>query len=79
MLSISINQSGTAQRAFLTLPFAIFPGAATPDVWDFTNATLEKDAASGVPDRERALCLLSQGKMDESRAWFRRALYEPLG
>jgi tetratricopeptide (TPR) repeat protein len=27
-----------------------------------------------VTDRERALCLLSLGKEDESRAWFRRAL-----
>jgi tetratricopeptide (TPR) repeat protein len=30
--------------------------------------------ASGIPDRERALVLLEQGKRGESRAWFRRAL-----
>jgi thioredoxin-like negative regulator of GroEL len=29
---------------------------------------------TGVLDRERALCLLEQGKMDEARQWFRLAL-----
>jgi tetratricopeptide (TPR) repeat protein len=33
-----------------------------------------KESASGLLDRERALCLFSLGKQDESRAWFRRAL-----
>jgi tetratricopeptide (TPR) repeat protein len=48
--------------------------AATHDVWDLTDPAPAKDSASGVLDRERALCLLSLGKQDEARAWFRRAL-----
>jgi tetratricopeptide (TPR) repeat protein len=74
ILSIAINQPGTPQSAYSTLPFSVTPEAATRDVWDITDSTLASDAASGVVDRERALCLLSQGKTDESRAWFRRAL-----
>jgi len=74
MMSISINQSGTPQPAFSTLAFSVSPGAATPDVWDLIDSTLAKDAASGLVDSERALCLLAQGKADEARPWFRRAL-----
>jgi len=74
LLSVAINQPGTAQRASSTLPFAILPGAAKPDVWDLTDPTLKKDTENGVVDRERALCLLEQGKTDEARQWFRVAL-----
>jgi tetratricopeptide (TPR) repeat protein len=74
MLSISIDQPGAPQSASSTLAFSVTPEAAGRDVWDLTDLTLAKDAASGILDRERALCLLSQGKQDESRAWFRRAL-----
>jgi tetratricopeptide (TPR) repeat protein len=74
MLSVSIDQPGAPQSAFTTLPFSVMPEAAARDVWDLTDPTLEKDSASGLMDRERALCLLSLGQQDESRAWFRRAL-----
>src|SRR4029077_14655657 len=74
MLSISIDQPGAPQSASSTLAFSVTPEAAGRDVWDLTDPTLAKDAASGVWDRERALCLLALGKQDESRAWFRRAL-----
>jgi len=74
MLSISIDQPGAPQSASSTLLFSVTPEAAGRDVWDFTDPTIAKDAASGILDRERALCLLSQGKQDESRVWFRRAL-----
>jgi len=74
MLSISVDQAGASQSAFSTLPFSVTPQAATRNVWDLTDSTLAKDSASGLMDRERALCLLSLGKQDESRAWFRRAL-----
>ena len=74
MLTVSVDQPGAAQSAFSTLLFSVTPDAATRDVWDLTDATLAKDSANGVTDRERALCLLSLGKQDESRAWFRRAL-----
>jgi tetratricopeptide (TPR) repeat protein len=74
LLSVAINQPGAAQRASSMLPFAILPGAAKPDVWDLTDPTLKKDTENGVVDRERALCLLEQGKTDEARQWFRVAL-----
>ena len=74
MLSISVDQPGAPQSAFSTLPFSVTPQAATRDVWDLTDSNLAQDSASGLLDRERALCLLSLGKQDESRAWFRRAL-----
>lgn len=74
MLSISIDQPGAPQAGFSTLPFSVTPQAVTHDVWDLTDPALAKDSASGLLDRERALCLLSLGKQDESRAWFRRAL-----
>lgn len=74
MLSVSIDQPGAPQSAFTTLPFSVMPEAAARDVWDLTDPTLEKDSTSGLMDRERALCLLSLGQQDESRAWFRRAL-----
>jgi GWxTD domain-containing protein len=74
LLSISLNQSGAGQRAFSTLPFAVLPNASNPEVWDLTDPAPQKDFESGVTDRERALCLVSEGKMDEARPWFRRAL-----
>ena len=74
MLSITIDQPGAPQSAFSTIPFSVTPDAALRDVWDFTDPDLTKDAASGLLDSERALCLLAMGKGDESRAWFRRAL-----
>jgi tetratricopeptide (TPR) repeat protein len=74
MLSISIDQPGAPKSASSTLPFSVTPQAAARDVWDLTDPGLASDATSGVVDRERALCLLSLGKEDEARAWFRRAL-----
>jgi tetratricopeptide (TPR) repeat protein len=74
MLSISIDQPGAPRSAFSTIPFSVTPDAAARNVWDFTDPNLTKDAASGLLDSERALCLLALGKQDESRAWFRRAL-----
>jgi len=74
MLSISIDQPGSPLTANSTLLFSVIPQPASRDVWDLTDPALAKDAASGIPDRQRALCLLEQGKRDESRAWFRRAL-----
>ena len=74
IMSISVDQPGTTQRAFATLPFGVSPEARTPDVWDLSDSTLAKDAESGVMDTDRALCLLAQGKLEEARPWFRRAL-----
>jgi len=74
MMSISVDQPGAAPGATFTLPFSVSPGGASRDVWDLTDAGLAKDSQSGLVDRERALVLLSQGKVDEARLWFRRAL-----
>jgi GWxTD domain-containing protein len=74
IMNISINRAGTPQSAYSTFPFSVTPGAATRDVWDLTDSTLAQDAASGLVDSERALCLLAEGKVDEARPWFRRAL-----
>ena len=74
LLSVAVNQPGAAQRAASTLPFSVAPGPARPDVWDMTDPALQKDAETGVIYRERALCLLEQGKADEARQWFRLAL-----
>src|SRR5579872_114040 len=74
MLSVSIDQPGAPQSAFIMFNYTVTTEPVTRDVWDLTDPALEKDAASGLMDRERALCLLSLGQQDESRAWFRRAL-----
>lgn len=74
LLSVAIDQPGTQQRASSSLPFSVLPAGERSDVWDFTSPALEKDVETGVVDRERALCLLEQGRMDEARQWFRRAL-----
>lgn len=74
LLTVSLKQPGMTQHAFSTLPFAVLGDAATPGVWDLIDPGLQKDALTGVPDRERGLCLLAQGKADEARQWFRRAL-----
>jgi GWxTD domain-containing protein len=74
MLSISIDQPGAPRAAYATLPFSVLAQPPAREVWDLTDPSLAKDAASGLLDRERALCLLEQGKRDEARAWFRRAL-----
>lgn len=73
MLSVSINESD-ARLAHSTLPFAVMPSVTRPEVWDFTDPAPRKDFDSGVADRERGLCLVAEGKLDEARPWFRRAL-----
>lgn len=74
LLSVAIDQPGTTERASSSLPFSVLPAGERADVWDFTAPTLEKDVETGVVDRERGLCLLEQGKTDDARQWFRRAL-----
>jgi GWxTD domain-containing protein len=74
LLSVAINQAGATQRAFSTLQFSVMPSVTTPEVWDLTDPAPQKDFTDGVTDRERALCLVTQGKVDEARPWFRRAL-----
>ncbi len=74
MMSVSVDQPGTPQGASFSLPFSVSPGGASRDVWDLTDAGLAKDSQGGLVDRERALVLLSQGKVDEARPWLRRAL-----
>ena len=74
ILSIAVAQPGGPDSVYSTLPFSVSPEGPTHDVWDLTDPTLAADSANGLLDRERALCLLSSGKGDESRAWFRRAL-----
>jgi tetratricopeptide (TPR) repeat protein len=74
MLSISVDQQGASQNAHSTMPFSVTSEPQTRDVWDLIDPGRAADAANGVADRERALCLLSGGKQDEARAWFRRAL-----
>lgn len=75
LLSVSVNQVGGDRRAAAsTLPFAVMPSVTTPDVWDLTDPTPRKDFENGVADRERGLCLVAEGKLDDARPWFRRAL-----
>jgi GWxTD domain-containing protein len=74
LLSVAINQPGSPQHAASTMPFAILPGAAKPDVWDLTDPALAKAVETGLIYRERAQCLLEEGKADDARQWFRLAL-----
>jgi GWxTD domain-containing protein len=74
LLSVTIDQPGPSKRAFSTLNFSVVPGFTTPDVWDVTDPSLAKEAADGSWDRQRALCLVAQSKLDEARPWLRRAL-----
>ena len=73
MLTVTIGQAGAAQRAFKTLNFSV-ANASVADFWDVSDPSLQADADKGILDLQRGLCDLAQGKKDEARAWFRRAL-----
>jgi hypothetical protein len=74
MLTVSLSQPGSNQRAFSTLNFSVLVDTPTSGIWDLTDPAPEKGIEAGVQDRERGLCLLAGGKTDEARLWLRRAL-----
>ena len=74
MLTVSLSQPGSNQRAFSTLNFSVLVDTPTSGIWDLTDPAPEKGIETGVQDRERGLCLLAGGKTDEARLWLRRAL-----
>jgi GWxTD domain-containing protein len=74
MLTVTVNQPGAARSAFSTLNFSVLTNPNVADVWDLPDLSVRADAEKGVLDLQRGLCDLAQGKKEEARAWFRRAL-----
>lgn len=74
MLTVSVDQPGTPQQAFSTLNFSVVPNSPVVGVWDLSDPSARENADKGITDQERGLCYLAQGKKNEARAWFRRAL-----
>jgi tetratricopeptide (TPR) repeat protein len=74
MLTVTVNQAGAARSAFSTLNFSVLTNPNVADVWDLSDLSVRADVENGVLDLQRGLCDLAQGKKEEARAWFRRAL-----
>lgn len=74
MLTVTVNEPGVARSAFSTLNFSVLTNPNVADVWDLSDLSVRADAENGVLDLQRGLCDLAQGKREEARAWFRRAL-----
>src|SRR5258706_11714373 len=74
MLTVSLSQPGSNQRAFSTLNFSVLVDTPTSGIWDLTDPAPEKGIETGVQDREIGLCLLAGGKTDEATLWLPRAL-----
>jgi GWxTD domain-containing protein len=74
ILTVSLSQPGSNQRAFSTLNFSVLVDTPTSGILDLADPAPEKGIETGVLDRERGLCLLAGGKTDEARLWLRRAL-----
>ncbi|HEY2139132.1 MAG TPA: GWxTD domain-containing protein, partial [Chthoniobacterales bacterium] len=74
MLTVTVKQGATSGPAFTSLNFSVLGNAPAIGVWDISDPSLQKDLQTGLADQDRALCYLAQGKKDEARVWFRRAL-----
>jgi GWxTD domain-containing protein len=74
MLTLSVDRPDTRQKGFGTLIFKILGNTANLEPWDVADPSIAKDAQTGTLDQDRGLCYLTQGQVDQSRFWFRRAL-----
>jgi Flp pilus assembly protein TadD len=74
MLTVTLKQGATSGPAFTSLNFSVLGNAPVIGVWDISDPSLQKDLQTGLADQDRALVYLAQGKKDEARVWFRRAL-----
>jgi GWxTD domain-containing protein len=74
MLTVAVDQPGTLARGFATLSFTVLGSSLTAAPWDIIDPSIVKDAEKGVLDQQRGLCYLAEGRADEARVWFRRAL-----
>jgi GWxTD domain-containing protein len=74
MLTVAVGRVGTPQHAAATLNFKAMGGDIVERPWDVTDPMTVKDAEQGVFDQDRGLCLVNQGKVEEARGFFRRAL-----
>jgi tetratricopeptide (TPR) repeat protein len=74
MLTVAVGRVGTPQHASATLNFKAMGGDIVERPWDVTDPMTVKEAELGVFDQDRGLCLVNQGKVEEARGFFRRAL-----
>jgi hypothetical protein len=74
MLTLSVDRPSTHQKGFGSLTFRILNNVPNLEPWDVADPSIAKDAQTGTLDQDRGLCYLTQGKVDQSRFWFRRAL-----
>ncbi len=74
MLTVAVGRAGTPQHASATLNFRALGGDIVERPWDVTDPMTVKEVDQGVFDQDRGLCLVNQGKAEEARGFFRRAL-----
>jgi len=74
LLTVAVGASGERQQAFSTAHFRVSDVEPPGEIWEVWDRGLPEDVRAGVPETERALSLLNQGKDNEARLWLRAAL-----
>jgi GWxTD domain-containing protein len=74
LLSVAVGVPGEHNQAFATVHFRVSDVDPPGEIWEIWDRGLPEDVRAGVPETERALGLLNQGKDNEARLWLRAAL-----
>jgi tetratricopeptide (TPR) repeat protein len=75
ILSVVVGGSSPDSKGFAKMNLRVVDSSSLPPVpWVVVDPTLREDLDKGVFDRQRGLAYLSQGRVNEGRAFLRRAL-----
>ncbi|HLB89978.1 MAG TPA: GWxTD domain-containing protein, partial [Terriglobales bacterium] len=74
LLTVTLTEPGSPQRAHGTLNFRVLGEPASTPSWDVFDETLGEDLRKGIPEYQRALCYLTLGQQEDAAMWFRRTL-----
>lgn len=74
LLTVAVGVPGENQLAHVSAHFRVLDVEPPGEVWEVWNRGLPEDVRAGVPETERALSLLNQGKDGEALLWLRAAL-----
>jgi GWxTD domain-containing protein len=74
LLTVAVGAPGEHNRAFTTAHFRVSDVDPPGEIWEIWDRALPENVRAGVPETERALSLLNQGKDNDARLWLRAAL-----
>ncbi len=74
LLTLTLTDPETQQRAYGTLPFRISSFESPPAAWNVYDEAAAHDMRQGTLDYQRGLCYLAIGNKERALEWFQKAL-----